>query len=82
MASKILTSPLPLPGSKMPSTSAASTRSRGLPIRASSYWQSIMLAANRGEPLTIAVHYKQVIAVTREVCALVGALGSARGASL
>ena len=41
-----------------------------------------MLAANRGEPLTIAVHYKQVIAVTREVCALVGALGSARGASL
>ncbi len=50
--------------------------------RASSYWQSIMLAANRGEPLTIAVHYKQVIAVTREVCALVGALGSARGASL
>jgi hypothetical protein len=43
--------------------------------RASSYWRSIMLAADRGETLTIAVHCKQVAAVTREAFALVGRLG-------
>jgi hypothetical protein len=43
---------------------------------AANYWHSVELAADRGDPLTIAVHCKQVIAVTREACALVGALGS------
>jgi hypothetical protein len=48
---------------------------------ASSYWRSITLAAGRGETLTVATHYKQVIAVTREVCALVGTLGASEDAS-
>jgi hypothetical protein len=44
--------------------------------RASSYWQSIKLAADRGDTLTVAVHCKQVAAVTREAFALVGSLGA------
>jgi hypothetical protein len=43
---------------------------------ASSYWRSIMLAADRGETLTIAVHCKQIAAVTRDAFALVGGLGA------
>jgi hypothetical protein len=44
--------------------------------RASSYWQSIKLAADRGDTLTVVVHSKQVITVTREALTLVGTLGS------
>jgi hypothetical protein len=43
---------------------------------AASYWHSVELAADRGDKLTVAVHCKQVAAVTREAFALVGALGS------
>jgi hypothetical protein len=43
---------------------------------AASYWHSVELAADRGDPLTIAVHCKQVVAVTREACKLVGTLGA------
>jgi hypothetical protein len=48
---------------------------------AASYWHSVELAADRGDPLTIAVHCKQLIAVTREACALVGTLGTSGDAS-
>jgi hypothetical protein len=44
--------------------------------RASSYWRSTMLAAERGETLTVIVHCKQVGAVTREAFAIVKTLGS------
>jgi hypothetical protein len=43
---------------------------------ASSYWRSIMLAADRGDTLTVVTHCKQVTTVTRETLTLVGALGS------
>jgi hypothetical protein len=43
---------------------------------APSYWHSVELAADRGDTLTVAVHCKQVAAVTREAFALVGTLGS------
>jgi hypothetical protein len=49
--------------------------------RAASYWLSIGLAADRGDTLTVAAHCKQVIAVTREAFALVGALGASVDAS-
>jgi hypothetical protein len=42
--------------------------------RASSYWRSIMLAAERGEALTVVTHCKQVAAVTRDAFVLVGSL--------
>jgi hypothetical protein len=42
---------------------------------AASYWCSTALAADRGEILTIAVHCRQVAAVTREAFALVKSLG-------
>jgi hypothetical protein len=48
---------------------------------AASYWHSVELAADRGDPLTIAVHCKQLIAVTREACALVNTLGTSGDAS-
>ena len=44
--------------------------------RASSYWQSIELAADRGDTLTVAAHCKQVAAVTREALKLVATLGT------
>jgi hypothetical protein len=43
---------------------------------AASYWHSVELAADRGDTLTVAVHCKQVAAVTREAFELVGTLGS------
>ena len=43
---------------------------------ASSYWRSIMLAAERGDRLTVLVHFKQVAAVNREAFALGGSLGT------
>jgi hypothetical protein len=43
--------------------------------RASSYWQSTMLAAERGEALTVVTHCKQIAAVTREAFAIVKTLG-------
>jgi len=47
-----------------------------LAARAASYWQSIALAADRGERLTIEVHCRQVAAVTREAFGLVKTLGT------
>jgi hypothetical protein len=44
--------------------------------RAASYWNSIALAADRGELLTVTVHCKQVAAVTKEAFATVKELGS------
>jgi hypothetical protein len=44
--------------------------------RAASYWQSIALAANRGERLTVETHCRQVAAVTREAFSIVKSLGS------
>jgi hypothetical protein len=44
---------------------------------ASSYWRSIELAADRGDTLTIGVHCKQVVAVTREALTILSILGSA-----
>ena len=44
--------------------------------RASSYWRSTMLAAERGETLTVIVHCRQLASVTREAFAIVKALGS------
>jgi hypothetical protein len=41
-----------------------------------SYWQSITLAADRGDKLTLAVHCKQVAKVTQEVFTLVRSLGA------
>jgi hypothetical protein len=43
----------------------------GLADRGSSFWRSIMLAADRGETLTVVIHCRQVEAVTREAFALV-----------
>jgi hypothetical protein len=43
---------------------------------ASSYWRSIALAADRGETLTVVVHCKQILAITRQACLLVGSLGA------
>jgi hypothetical protein len=43
---------------------------------AASYWRSVALAADRGDAATVAVHCKQVAAVTREAFALARALGS------
>ena len=44
--------------------------------RAASYWQSVALAADRGERLTIEVHCRQVAAVTREAFSTVKTLGA------
>lgn len=41
---------------------------------AASYWQSIALAADRGEIVTVAVHMRQAVAVTRETVAIVNTL--------
>jgi hypothetical protein len=49
--------------------------------RAASYWQSIALAAERGEARTVTVHCKQVAAVTRDAFALVKTLGGYRHAA-
>jgi hypothetical protein len=46
-----------------------------LATRAASYWQSIALAAERGEARTVTVHCKQVADVTREAFAVVKTLG-------
>ena len=43
---------------------------------AASYWHSVELAADRGDRLTVVTHCRQVSAITREVFALVGTLGS------
>jgi hypothetical protein len=43
---------------------------------ASSYWRSIVLAADRGDTLTVVTHCKQVAAVTRDAFTLVGSLGA------
>ena len=43
--------------------------------RASSYWRSTMLAAERGEALTVVTHCKQIAAATREAFAIVKTLG-------
>ena len=43
--------------------------------RAVSYWNSLVLAAERGEALTVKVHARQLAAVTKEAIALVNALG-------
>jgi hypothetical protein len=43
--------------------------------RASSYWQSAMLAAERGEAFTVVTHCRQIAAVTREAFAIVKTLG-------
>jgi hypothetical protein len=48
---------------------------------AASYWHSVELAADRGDLLTLAVHTKQVVSVTREALTLVGALGSGGASS-
>jgi hypothetical protein len=42
---------------------------------ATSYWTSVALAADRGDALTVVVHCKQVLAVTREAFTLVKQLG-------
>lgn len=39
-----------------------------------SYWHSIELAADRGETVTVAVHFKQIIRVTREAAAVLATL--------
>jgi hypothetical protein len=49
--------------------------------RAASYWQSIALAAERGEVRTVTVHCKQVADVTREAFAVVKTLGGYRDAA-
>jgi hypothetical protein len=41
---------------------------------AASYWRSVALAADRGDLLTIAVHIKQVVAVTKSAVTVVGEL--------
>jgi hypothetical protein len=43
--------------------------------RASSYWQSAMLAAERGEAFTVVTHSRQIAAVTRQAFAIVKTLG-------
>jgi hypothetical protein len=43
--------------------------------RASSYWRSTMLAAERGEALTVVTHCKQIAVLTREAFAIVKMLG-------
>jgi hypothetical protein len=48
---------------------------------AASYWHSVELAADRGDLLTLAVHTKQVVSVTRETLTLVGTLGSGGASS-
>jgi hypothetical protein len=48
---------------------------------AASYWHSVELAADRGDLLTLAVHTKQVVSVTREALTLVGTLGSGGASS-
>jgi hypothetical protein len=48
---------------------------------ASSCWRSIMLAADRGDTLTLAVHCKQAAKVTREAFTLVGTLGASGDAA-
>jgi hypothetical protein len=41
---------------------------------AASYWKSVALAADRGDALTVAVHIKQALAVTREAASLAAEL--------
>jgi hypothetical protein len=48
---------------------------------AASYWNSIALAADRSEALTVVTHCKQVPAVTREAFAIVKTLGETEGAA-
>lgn len=43
---------------------------------AASDWRAIELAADRGDLLTIGVHCKQVVAVTREALSVLSTLGS------
>jgi hypothetical protein len=43
---------------------------------AANYWESILLAAQRGDALTVNTHCRQVAAVTREAFALARAIGS------
>ena len=43
---------------------------------AASYWHSIELAADRGDELTVQVHCRQVVQVTREVLSAVKTLES------
>jgi hypothetical protein len=47
---------------------------------ASSYWRSIMLAAARGDTLTVVTHCRQIAAVTRDAFAIVKTLGRAEAA--
>jgi hypothetical protein len=42
---------------------------------AASYWRSIMLASDRVDPLTVAVHLKQVAAVIKSAFAVAAELG-------
>jgi hypothetical protein len=48
---------------------------------AANYWHSVELAADRGDLLTLAVHAKPVVSVTREALTLVGTLGSGGASS-
>jgi hypothetical protein len=43
--------------------------------QAASYWDSIVLAADRGDTLTVNVHLAQIVLITRSVIALVKELG-------
>jgi len=47
--------------------------------KAASYWRSIAEAAYRGDRLTVAVHCRQVAAVTREAFQAVKTLGAETG---
>jgi hypothetical protein len=48
---------------------------------AASYWRSVALAADRGDLVTIAVHVKQVVAVTKSAVMVVGELDIGGAAS-
>jgi hypothetical protein len=39
-----------------------------------SYWRSVELAADRGKTFTVAIHFKQIIRVTREAAAVLATL--------
>jgi hypothetical protein len=41
---------------------------------AASYWHSVALAADRGDLITIGVHIRQVVAVTKSALTVVGEL--------
>jgi hypothetical protein len=48
---------------------------------ATSYWNSVALAADRGDIHTALVHCRQIAAVTREAFAIAKALGAAEAES-